>query len=548
MRFFFILILVFTLQENIYGQDDWNKEGDLEDVEIEIIKERQITLPQATRNFEKIPPRPAESATTPFLYDFTPFTFQASQINPSIRPLKLKQEAASDIDGGYLSAGYGNYASPYVEGFINSKRDRNKLVGAHGFLNNSGTGPVDGKNSASGSSGISVYGKAFSEFISLSAEAGFENRFTHFYGYAPGKDVSAGDIRQSYNLFKLKGDLSNAKNSVFAYKLGAEFNYLADRYDARETEADFDFSSSYDLNDQSAIAVQAGYTMISRKDLLIKPKPRSLFTVNPRYEFYPIADLKLSAGIVAAFENDSLDNKDVHAYPDLRASYPLSPSVNLIASLSGGIEKVSLQSLTYENLWLAPNIPVFHTNKLLDLQGSLHTKIGNKIAVNGGFSLATLKNLYFFINTTSDPSKFTVQYDDITNRTNFFASLGFTQTKTFKILLRGDVYGYSTEIIEEAWHRPAYKITGETSLNLFNKVLFDVNLIAQGGLKAFEPVTNRTIELDPAFDLNVRTEYLISDSFAIFAQFDNLTSNQYPVFLNYPVRGFQVLGGLTWSF
>lgn len=546
LRVFFLPVLFFALQENVYGQDDWNKEGDLKDVEIEIVKERQITLPQANRNFDKIPPRPAESSTPSFLYDFKPFTFQASQINPAVRPLKLKQEAAANVFGGYLSAGYGNYASPYLEGFINSRRDRNKLVGARGFHRSSGKGPVDGKNSGSGASGISVYGNAFSEYISLSGEAGFENRSTHFYGYAPGTEVNAEDIRQSYNQFTVKGEISNAKNSDFAYTLGAEFSYLADRYDARESEADFDFSASYDLNDESAIAVGAGYYLINRKDSLIEAKPRSLFVVNPRYEFYPIEDLKLSAGIVVALENDSI-SKDVHAYPDLRASYPLTPSVDVTASLTGGIEKVSLQSLSNENLWIAPNIPVFHTNKLLDFQAALHTKIGNKIAVNGGFSMATLKHLYFFRNVTDDPSRFTVEYDDVTNRTNFFASLGFAQTETFKILFRGDVYAYGTDI-DEAWHRPTYKVTGETSLNLYRKLLISASLIAQGGMKAFDPGTDATVKLDPAFDLNVRTEYLISDSFSIFAQFNNVTSNQYPVFFNYPVRGFQVLAGLTWSF
>jgi hypothetical protein len=293
--------------------------------------------------------------------------------------------------------------------------------------------------------------------------------------------------------------------------------------------------------------VKADYSLINRKDSLIEANPRSLFSVNPRYEFYPVEDLKLSAGMVAAFENDTLDNKDVHVYPDLRASYPLSPSVEATASLSGGIEKVSLRSLSNENIWVDANIPIFHTNKLLELQVALHTKIGNKISVNGGFSLATLKNLYFFRNTAEDPSKFTVEYDDVTDRTNFFASLGFAQTETFKFTVRGDVYSYSTEI-DEAWHRPTYKVTGETSVNLYDKFLLDVNLIAQGGMKAFDPVADRRVELDPAFDLNVRTEYLISKSFSIFAQFNNVTSNQYPLFFNYPVRGFQVLGGLTWSF
>ena len=76
----------------------------------------------------------------------------------------------------------------------------------------------------------------------------------------------------------------------------------------------------------------------------------------------------------------------------------------------------------------------------------------------------------------------------------------------------------------------------------------EVNVISQGGMMAFDPVADARVELDPAFDLNVRSEYLISESFSIFAQFNNITSSQYPLFFNYPVRGFQALGGLTWSF
>lgn len=546
LKILFLLTLLLVIQKDVFAQEP-DRTGNLEDVEIEIVKERQITLPPASRNFEKIPPRPAETARPSFLYDFKPFSFQATQINPAIRPLKLKQESASNVYGGYVSAGYGNYASPYLEGFINSRRDRNKLVGAHAFLRSSGKGPVDDENSGSGASGVSLYGKAFSNFISLSAEAGYENQFTHFYGYPSGSAVEADDIRQAYNHFHLSGELSNTRNTAFAYHLGAEFSYLADRYEAKESEADFDFRSSYDVSEVSSIAVDAAYALINRKDSLVEASPRSLFSVNPRYEFFPIEDLKLSAGVVVALENDTLGSKDVHAYPDVRASYPLNPSVQVTASLSGGMEKVSLQSLSDENLWLDANIPIYHTNKLLDLQGALHTKIGNKISVNGGFSLATLKNLFFFRNAEEDPSRFTVEYDGNTTRTNFFASLGFAQTETFKFMVRGDVYAYSTEIAE-AWHRPTYKVTAETSVNISGKFLLDVNLISQGGMKAFDPVADARVELDPAFDLNARTEYLFSEKFSIFAQFNNIIGNEYPLFLNYPVRGLQGLGGVTWSF
>ncbi len=538
-----VVVLLFASSAG-FGQD---RSTDLEDVTIEIVKEREITLPAATRHYEKVPPRPADDSRPSFSYDFQPFNFQAGQINPAIRPLRLKQENPPNVFGGYLSAGYGSYSSPYLEGFVNSRRDRNKLIGAHAHLKNSGKGPVDGKNSGSGSSGLSIYGKGFTDFISVSGEAAFDHRFTHFYGYPTGTEVDAGDIRQKFNSFSLKGELSNTKNTAFAWRLGAGFNHLADHYEARETEAAFSFSSSYELNDESGIAVNADYAIINRKDSLLGASPRSLLTINPRYEFFPVEDLKLSAGIVAVFENDSIGSKDVHAYPDLRASYPLTPSVDVTATLTGGMEKVSLRTLSNENMWLGANIPIYHTNKLIDLQAAVHAKIGNKVSFNGGFSLAALKHMYFFRNLAEDPSRFTVEYDDATKRTNLFASIGFAQTEAFKFLMRADVFGYNTEI-PAAWHRPTYKLTGEVSANVSGKFLVDVGLITQGGMRAFDPVTDSEVKLDPAFDFNVRAEYLISRSFSIFGQFNNIASNEYPLFLNYPVRGFQALGGFTWSF
>ena len=93
-------------------------DGEIENVEIEIVKEREITLPPDDRNFEKIPPRPSEPIKPPITYDFKSFSFQAPQITPQIRPLKLKQENPSEVYGGFLRVGYGNYSSPLLENLL----------------------------------------------------------------------------------------------------------------------------------------------------------------------------------------------------------------------------------------------------------------------------------------------------------------------------------------------------------------------------------------------------------------------------------------------
>jgi hypothetical protein len=527
-----------------------NDDGQIESVEVIIDNERQITLPAADRNFEKIPPRPSETIKPPITYDFKAFNFQAPQINPQIRPLKLKQQDESNLYGGYLRVGYGNYVSPLIEAYYNTRKDKNKLIGAHGYLNSSDKGPVDGRNSGGGSSGISVFGRSFSKGISLSGNAGFENRTTHFYGYAPGTPVEASSIKQSFNLIKVAGALSNATNSDFSYRVGAGVSNMADKFDAKETEIDLDFSSSYELNDDQKINVKGDYYLISRKDKAVEKKGRSLFVVSPSFAFVPVEDLKVSVGFIAAFENDTIDSKSAHIYPDIKASYPISPSVDAFASLSGGMEKVSLQSLSYENLWLAPNIPIFHTNKVLDFNVGLNAKLGNKVTAHSGLAVANLKNWYYFVNTDADRSKFTTVYDggSGTKRANLYAALSYAQSETAKFMLRADLFKYSTSRIPEAWHRPTYKVTANAFYNLYSKLLFNLDIIAQGGMKAQEPVTKKEIKLDAAFDLNFKTEYIFSRSFSAFVQLNNIASSQYPLFLNYPVRGFQVVGGITWSF
>lgn len=549
----FITVVFFTpayaQQPQQEKEKEWEGDGEIEAVEIEIVREREITLPKANRNFEKIPPRPSEVIKPPIQYNFQSFSFSAPQANPQIRPLKLKAESPSKIYGGFVRAGYGNYASPLLEGYINSRKDRNKLIGAHLFHNSSGKGPVDGKNSGSGSTTLSLFGRSYSDNIALSGNVDVENRTTHFYGYPEGHEVSRSSIRQSFNTFNLSGELSNARNSDFAYKLGAGFSYLADKYEARETEVDLDFKSSYEMDEDSRINLKAGYYVISRKDTAVEAKPRSLFIIAPSYEFMPVEGLKLSVGLSAAYETDTLDSKSFHVYPDFRASYPVSPSVDFVASLSGGMEKVSLLSLSHENLWLAPNVPIYHTNKYYELALGINGRVGNKVSANAGLSFASFRNMHYFVNHEEDQSKFAVVYDDgTTQRTNLYASLGYAQSEKAKVMVRGDYYIYGTDEVPEAWHRPRYKLTTNASFNVYEKLIFGVDLIAQGGMKAFDPVTEETKTLKGAFDLNAKGEYLFSESFSFFLQFNNITSNKYPVFLHYPVRGLQFTAGITWSF
>src|SRR5690554_3029335 len=103
----FVMVFLLCSITNSYSQTipAWG-DGEIEDVEIEIVQERQIALPPANRHYEKIPPRPSEPIKPPIQYDFQSFNFRAPQIDASIRPLKIKAQSPAKVYGGFLRLGY----------------------------------------------------------------------------------------------------------------------------------------------------------------------------------------------------------------------------------------------------------------------------------------------------------------------------------------------------------------------------------------------------------------------------------------------------------
>ncbi len=558
-----------------FGQEkeQWEKEtgeGEIVDVEIEIVKDRKIVLPRAVRNFEKIPPRPFEPIKPAITYEFKNFQFTTPPYRPSVRPLKLKQEELSKIYGNYISGGLGNYGSIFLEGSMTTKRDKNKFLGAHLYTRSFASGPVDGKNSASSTTNFQVFGKSTGKVVTVTGDATYDVKSGYYYGYVPdgtGTEINRDRLRQVYTTYGANIGLENTKVSDFNYKLRAGYNYLQDFYHAREGEASFSFNSAYKVSEKTKFILDADYFLINRKDSLIS-QDRHLFRVKPAYQFNPIDKLVLTAGANVAFSTDQYPgSKDFHLYPHLKAQYELSPSFEAYGIVTGDMDKVDLHSLSAENMWLAsafafPNLSdhrnfYTNTNRSLEFKGGVNGKLGRKVAVGAGISVAELKNYYFYGLFTANVNpahqalpaymtSFFPAYDGNTKRINPFAEISYAEAEIFKLSIRGDYFSYSTQDLAGPSQRPTYRVSATSVYNMFDKISLEAGFIAQGGMKFY--TTPQTISLDPAFDLNLKTRYFISKQFSAFVTLNNILGNNYPLYLGYPARGFQVLAGVSWSF
>lgn len=536
-----LLLLLSVCLNNLFAQD----EGGIPDVEIQIVNPLKVTLPKADRNFAKVPAMPAEPISPPMVYDYSLVSFLTPSYSPAVRPLRLKPTEATAYRPGFISAGFGNYISPYLKGYISFFPAKSLTTGGLSFHHHSfGTGKVDDKNSSSGFTSVAANIKSAGKVATTEVLAGFEDRAGNFYGYVPGSDVSKDTIKQAYQTYFLSGSISNSKASDFNYEIRPSFSYLKDKYSAKETDFSLGVNTLYKMK-EGGISVNARYSLIAREDSEIESQVRHLFSVTPQYQFKLAEKFSLNVGATVAFENDSIGKSDFHVYPAISSHYSIGNNFNLFAKLGGDIDKVGLHSLSRDNLWINPNVSIFHTNKALEFSGGIVGNLGN-LSATAGFTLSQLKNYFLFQNDSINQAKFNVIYDDVT-RSNLFLGLNFDKGN-YSFRVRGDYYNYTTQTQQEAWHRPQYTADVSVGIKAGAKLSIVPRFMVMGGMKAFDFSIDEIIELPLAVDFGVNSEYSFSDRVGVFIKLSNLLNSNYSLYNNYPVRGIQGLAGFTWKF
>lgn len=554
MKFFLSIAILFSLLHSTpaLAQEDWENDGEIEDVEIEIVKDREINLPRANRNFDKIPPMNVTSEEEELEYFFQSINFDLPTLQIRARPLRMKSERLPKTYGNYARAGFGNFVTPYFEAYVTSKRSKDHMYGGHLNFLNSQNGPVDDSNSGSGMLDLDLFGKLFNENFTVSGDIGLRNRNYHFFGYNE-TDVEARENveEQRFSNFYLKAAIENTdKQAKLQYLVGMQFDYLSDDFDATESEVQFDFRGSYALGELTSAEVISDIDLITQEDTQIEAETRTIFRVTPTVSFQ-YEGFRIKAGFNAVYENDTLgDSEELHFYPLVRASYDLTESFQVYAGIRGDIIKNTLRQMTRENPFLGPNTPAYNQDKTFEFYGGIEGKLSSKLSFGAGLSAANYKNMYFFINDPNDQTRFLALYDDDnTGVFNVFGELGYNNEEKLRLGLRGDIFAYDTpDAIENAWHRPNYKLTFLSTYNLYDKLILGGEIYAIGGIQALESETSETVDLDAALDLNLKAEYLVSDQISGFLRFNNLLANEYELLYNYPSRGLQFMIGASYSF
>ncbi|GAA4007874.1 TonB-dependent receptor [Hymenobacter fastidiosus] len=538
--------------------------GKIEDAEIEIVKERVNQLPEATRNFEKIridaPTKQAGKVT----YTYPDFRLPADRLNPSVRVLTIRQEELTLQTGNYVKAGLGNYGTTYGKIYLHNTRSDAASYGLDFSHMASANGPIDKKNSGFSQNSLGLNGETYRGPMTLGAKVDLGRERYNFYGYNRNTlklPPETDSLKQVFYRAAAKVYARNrAADAAFQYEASLGFNYWKDNFEATESNVHAGLRSGYALSEKSRVSVNGDVSFISQKDSAYSVS-RPFVQVTPAYEL-TLNRLNVSVGATLGYTGDTIRRvQQFNVYPAIRLGYTLvEDKFVAFAGLGGALQRVTLYDLSTENQWLASRQRVADTHRGPTVYFGFNATPARALAVNAKVTLSNDRNLYFYKNALRDSTRFDLVYDQkATQLVNIHGEILYNAAEQVRIGFKADYNGYKVKSLAKAYHRPAFQSTLFATYNMYGKLLLGAELYTYSA--SFGSSTRKATVFDPpvlyreiptatdaVIDLNLRADYRIMENLSIFASGNNLLNRKYERFLNYPVKGLNVLAGVTYDF
>ena len=138
-----VLLVFLCLTNSAFAQT-----GEVQNETIVVEKNKQLDLPAANREFEKIPDPQPQTLPTDSKYQLKDIGIVLPQFDTKVKVPTTKTDDPVQISKGYVKAGFGNYATTYLEAFVHTGKKKNYAAGARFKHLSSANGPYKGvKNS-----------------------------------------------------------------------------------------------------------------------------------------------------------------------------------------------------------------------------------------------------------------------------------------------------------------------------------------------------------------------------------------------------------------
>jgi hypothetical protein len=546
---FAFLVLLACLPTYLYAQEG------MQDKQLLIEKNKVVELGKASRLQNRMPKTETPPPNTEQVYQNIKIMAVVPPPTVTIKPANYQsQERKTETltKGNYLKGGFGNYTTILAEGYYALPKSKDYELSFFGQHLSSATGAVLDEKSGASRSKILVQGNyKLNETTEIFSGAGYQRLGVNYYGTNPLvlAVIDKEKIAQTYNIFDIAAGVKIKDENSNYYQIDANYYNFSSKTEVAENAFALNLEVKRTLGEKSTLFIAANGSAANRKD--VASLTRNLITSQAYYQLN-LAKFYLQAGFNLAYDTDSVStNNKFRLYPHLAATYTILPQkLSVFGSFSGSTQKNSLRNFAVENPFLGNQVPLLHTNKQWETTVGINGNFLQRFGYQLKTSIGKVQNLYFYNNSRTDSTKFTILYD--TEGTTVFNLQAEFSAKVnqFKATLKSDFFVYSTteNLVKKAWHRPTFVNTLLLQYIYEKKLTLQAELFNQNGLQGYNFVSNKSYTLTNIFDANLQADYQILPNLSAFLKINNLFSQQYQQYLYYDMQRFNALLGLMWKF
>lgn len=547
----FILLLGFNHFDSLAQNKDL--EGEIEDAEIVIKKNRKIELPTALMPSEKItyPLRPEPKRN--YEFNYLDYKLRLPDLDSRIRVLTMKDEPLEALSNTYIQGGLGNLGSTLFRVYHGTKRTDNWAwsVGLEHRANRRGPNTF----LPSGQSENQIFGnweKAYRKSV-LSGKVLIGRERFNFYGYPKDFGLNEDQAKRIFQNGEVALYLENRPDSTrINYKIGAVLTGFGSTRNFPEKN----FRDLAETGGQLSAILSKRKT--NGREVILGGKFNYLQTEGAGLSYQRLrAELfnqlrigfegwDFGIGYKLIYENDTLGGgSNFHPYPMLEASRLLkNKSLRFSAKVDGDNEWVTLQDLTQRNPWLNRGVPAFYKNQKLRASVALATTSAQNWQWQIGLGHKWVQNFAVFETAFPDSGRFNINYLSRTiGISSATAGIKFHSKSRFTFDLQGEYLHFSSLGDAVLYHTPNGRISTGITYNLKNKIVLGTRITAFSNVEANRP-DGGSKKLKGIVDWDIDLDYNFSRRFGMFIQLDNLLNQQNQPFQYYPTRGFMFILGL----
>ncbi|ARS40833.1 hypothetical protein CA265_14670 [Sphingobacteriaceae bacterium GW460-11-11-14-LB5] len=486
------------------------------------------------------------------------------ELNSDIQKLQaqaLAEEKESILVNNYVKGAFGSLATLLGEAYFNTGKDEGLQVGGY-FKHFSQEGKLNKQNSSNQQ--LSIFGRSILEQNTVSGRINFERNGTYFYGIDDTRPtLNPNPDKQALTTIELEGEL--VKNftedeDAFSYALKANAYIWNDKFSAKENYLSLNGYVNKRINSLN-LGLAASTEFGNSKDALTSVG-NNLLRLNP-YIRLQVKGAKITAGINFVQEFGAFSSSKI--FPAVTADFTLIPDyLQVFGEVKGDVNRNSLKGFTDENPWLNSNIVVRNTVEKLSFSAGIKGTGGPGFGYKARVYVKQFDDMPLFINNFTDFNKFDVIYDfGKTKLTGLEGEISVQVSDALKWTGKLNIDDWKPAAETYSWFKPGLKVSSNFVYTYNKKLSFNAGVVIQDDIKAKVNISN---PVNPAqyvvpnplieeiktvkgyVDLGLGADYRINKKFSVFAKANNILNTNYSRYLYYQANGFNIFGGLTYSF